>query len=227
VVHNNLTPTNTPEPGTATIIDHRHVDASQLSAADKRRAAQKVTFFNHKSVGNNILAHIGYWGTIDITRGTGTQPGINEYEGGWNADYASKLASFESIDHSGHDIAMQKFCFVEFPPWSSSTGQEVFDAYGATMQRMETRYPGTTFVWWTAPIHTTDSPERTEFNRLVREYVHAHGGVLFDIADIESDGGRCGHDVMCAEYTDDGGHLNTTGGRRAAGAFWALLVKAG
>jgi hypothetical protein len=218
-------PTNPPQPGTATIIDHRHVDASRLSAQERQRAANAITYFNHRSVGRNILDQIDYWGSINVRPGTGTGQGINHTEEGNNASHLSKLRAFESNVRAGHEIAFQKFCYVDFPIRDS--GQTVFNNYRAYMERLQARYPNTVFVWWTAPVRSSDdNPRRKEFNRLVRQHVRANGGILFDVAAIESDGGRCGTDVMCAAYTSDGGHLNTTGARRVAGAFWAMLAAA-
>jgi hypothetical protein len=200
------------------------VDASRLSAAQKQRAASAVAYFNHMSVGRNILDNVGYWGNIGVRRSEGTQPGINHTSYGSNRAYATKLAAFERTVRAGHEIAFQKFCYVDFP--SGDSGSEVFNAYRATMERLQARYPGTVFVWWTAPVQTTQNARRAEFNRLVRAHVRTHGGILFDVADIESDGGRCGTDIMCGAYTSDGGHLNTTGGRRVAGALWWMLATA-
>ena len=81
------------------------MNASQLSATEKQRAANAITYFNHRSVGNNILDHINYWGTINVRSGTGTARGINHTEEGNNASHLSKLRAFESNVRAGHQIA--------------------------------------------------------------------------------------------------------------------------
>ena len=95
-------------------------------------------------------------------------------------------------------------------------------------------HPDTILVWWTAPL-TTQSDARglasfAEFNGYVRAYVNANGGVLFDIADIESHDSagnpitKNGLEAMAGEYSTDRAHLNATGRRRVASALWWLLA---
>jgi hypothetical protein len=102
------------------------------------------------------------------------------------------------------------------------------------MESIEAACPGVTLVWWTAPVMTSGSASRDEFNGLVRAHCASAGCVLFDLADIEShrpDGTAVtdsGYEAMYGPYSDDGGHLASTGRQRAAGAlFWLLARIAG
>jgi hypothetical protein len=70
-----------------------------------------------------------------------------------------------------------------------------------------------------------------EFNDYVRAYVAANGGILFDIADVESHDpsgnpiSAGGYEAMYNGYSTDGAHLNTTGRQRVARAMWWLLAR--
>jgi hypothetical protein len=60
------------------------------------------------------------------------------------------------------------------------------DAYLQAMAQLEADYPGVTFVYMTG--HTDGPADQVleENNQAIRDYVAAHGKVLYDFADIES-----------------------------------------
>jgi hypothetical protein len=114
---------------------------------------------------------------------------------------------------------------------------EVWTAYRDMMITKQAEHPSTLLVWWTWPIIASDhsraycNEELEGFNDTVRAYVDAHGGVLFDIADIEShdpDGNPVdynGWEAAYPAYTTDGAHLSEMGRQRAANALWSLLAR--
>jgi len=235
-------PTPTPQPSGSIIIDHTAVDPSLISQAWLDQARQLAAFFNHRSIGNNILDGIQdlqsqnparY--TIAVQYSSGTAQGINHYQAGSNLDPISKVNGFASNAKDGHDAAFMKFCVGDFEPWTSVDAQDIWIAYRDTMIQQQANHPNTTLVWWTSPL-TTQSDARglasfSEFNQYVRAYVAQNGGVLFDIADIESHdpGGNPvtsdGYEAMYNGYSTDGAHLNETGRQRVAGAIWHLLTR--
>jgi len=224
------------------VIDHNAVDASVIPQAWLDEARVLVTFFNHRSIGNNILDGIadlqaqdpGRY-SISVQYSNGTAPGINHYQAGANQQPLEKIAGFASNVKDGHDTAFMKFCVGDFKPWSSYEADDIWYAYRDMMIAEQAEHPGVTLVWWTSPL-TTQADGRglenfAEFNEYVREYVNANGGVLFDIADIEShdpDGNPVtsgGYEAMYNGYSTDGAHLNEPGRQRVASAMWWLLAR--
>jgi len=67
------------------------------------------------------------------------------------------------------------------------------------------------------------------YNDQLRAYVQANGGILFDIADIESKGGTVradGYEALWESWsTGSSCHLNTPGRQRLASALWVLLAE--
>jgi hypothetical protein len=156
---------------------------------------------------------------------------INKY----NADKAEDFDRWVRQVGVGQvvDVAMYKYCFSATPSWSGIPVDELWDEYRTTMEALERDYPDVVFVWWTLPLVSVsyggqDNDQKAIFNGWVRDYVNQYEKVLFDIADIESDGGRCttgGYEALCDEWTDDGKHLNDTGCVRTANALWHLWAE--
>jgi hypothetical protein len=98
-------------------------------------------------------------------------------------------------------------------------------------------HPDKIFVWWTSNLaRVIGTPDSQHFNDQIRAHVAANGGVLFDMADIESrapDGSLCtdstgrGIPAICQDYTTDkrAGHLNALGKQRVARALWVLMAR--
>jgi len=243
-------PTSTPTltPGGAIIIDHRHTDPSQLSQAQLDAARGLATFFNHASIGGNILDGMrdlqgqdyGRY-NIAILYGNGSAVGINEYGAGSNGRPLTKVDGFAASVNSGQIAAFMKFCTGDIPCVNGDTSIEtMWIRYRDMMVTELVEHPNTTLVWWTIPIIASNNSrahcnqELEWFNNQVRTYVSEHGGVLFDIADIEShdpDGNPVttsgGYEAAWPAYTSDGAHLSTTGRQRVAAAVWHLLAQIG
>ena len=228
-----------------TVIDHNCVDADTIPQAWLDQARDLVTFFNHKSIGTNILEGIAdlqsqnparY--TISVQSSSGTGSGINHYQAGSNGQPLSKINGFSPLVKDGHDAGMMKFCTGDVPCVSGDTPIEtMWTEYRDAMVSLTAAHPDTTIVWWTIPIIANNhsraycNEEMAWFNDNVRAYVQQHGGVLFDIADIEShdpDGNPVtwnGIEAGWPDYTADGAHLNETGRQRVASAMWWLLAR--
>ena len=242
-------PTDTPAPtstpsGGAVIVDHT-ADVASLTQAQLDAAREAVTFFNHKSIGNNILDGIAdlqaqdparY--TIAVQYSSGTAPGLNHYQVGGNGAPLTKISGFAPLVKDDHDLAMMKFCTGDCPCVQGDTPMgEVWATYRDMMVASQVAHPDTALVWWTWPLIASDhsraycNEELAEFNDAVRAYVGANGGVLFDIADIESHDAD-GNPVTAGDWeaawpgwTSDGAHLNEAGRQRVAGALWVLLAE--
>lgn len=230
----------------------------ELQALSERRV-----FFGHQSVGFNILD-----GLRDLSARSGVPVRIADAVPGGvppatfghapvaaNGDPLRKLRSFEQAFASGAargaDIALVKFCYVDFTDKTDVAA--LFAEYQATLGRLKAANPGTTFVHVTAPLTTVqkgpkallkriagrspwgavENQRRAEWNDLVRKTFAAEP--VFDLARAEAtrpDGteertdwqGRSSP-ALVADYTDDGGHLNAEGRMRAARELVSSLAR--
>ena len=151
----------------------------------------------------------------------------------------------------GAELALLKFCYADFE--ASTDVRALFSRYQATIADLRRVSARTTFVHVTVPLTTIqggpralikrllgrtpygieENARRAEYNALLRA---AYEGKepIFDLAAIESTG-LDGREVtlewrgrripiLASDYTNDGGHLNPQGSRRAARALVALLA---
>ena len=231
--------------------------------ADLERVAHRRIFFGHQSVGGNLLEGVRQ---LAASAGTGLRIAGAPNAGAVppatlghalvaeNGDPLRKLQSFEQAmgtGPAGVDIALMKFCYVDFGPETDAAA--LFARYRSTVDALQARNPGTTFVHVTtpltdvqrgpkallkrllgrAPYGALENLRREEYNALLRR---TYGGKepVFDLARIEStapDGtvvtvawqGRTAP-AMTPEYTDDGGHLNAVGRLRAARELVSVLA---
>jgi len=187
---------------------------------------------------------------IDLLPGTLAHGWLAE-----NSDPMRKLRSFDAAlaPGAGPDVALMKFCYVDVGAETDVTA--LFREYDATLRVLRTRHPRTAFVHVTIPLTTVqggvkalvkwlldrppygwlENARREEFNELMRRSYRGREPI-FDLARVEStapDGtaetaawkGRATPALVVA-YTDDGGHLNEEGRRRAARALLAALADA-
>lgn len=171
-----------------------------------------------------------------------------------NEEPLRKLKSFEHAmgpQTTKLDIAFMKFCYVDFTP--DTDAKALFARYQATIDGLRARNPGTTFVHVTTPLtivrsgikvrlkqllgrapqDITANLRRQEYNTLLRKTYQGHEPI-FDLARIESTAPDGTPDtvewngtavpVMVPAYTNDGGHLNDVGKRRAARELVSVLA---
>ena len=103
------------------------------------------------------------------------------YDDGWSWDPAAFYDTAAALlaDAPGANAFMWSWC------GEMSSDPTAVDAYLDAMGRLEAGYPGVTFVYATG--HTDGGgPTLTADNQAIRDYVTAHGKVLYDFADIES-----------------------------------------
>jgi hypothetical protein len=165
-----------------------------------------------------------------------------------------KLDNFrDELKSASVDIAMVKFCYVDIR--ADTDVKQLFARYRETIDELRRQHPRTTFVHVTlplttvqtglkafakrvlgrAPYGTVENVRREEYNELLRA-AYAGREPLFDLARIEStapDGSAVRvrwqgavAPALAAGYTDDGGHLNAEGRRRAARELIAVLAAA-
>ena len=173
---------------------------------------------------------------------------------GQNVDSESKIKDFVRMIDQGiggkADIAFFKFCYIDFTAETNIQG--IFNDYKNAMTSLKNKYPDTQFIHCTVPLVTKvkispisilktmlgrdgnrHNVARNEFNELMRK---EYGGkeLIFDLAVIEStypDGSKETFEKdgktyysLIPQYSDDGGHLNELGRRRAAEYLLMFLV---
>jgi hypothetical protein len=234
-------------------------------SAQLLRLSQRRIFFGHQSVGMDLLegvrelaarhADVGLRlvevrAAADLPAGAFAHAFLPE-----NGNPELKLESFERALSSGIgsavDIALVKFCYVDFS--SDTDARGLFAHYQAKLNALRERYPRTVFVHVTAPLTAVEAgakaalkrllgygsggllenARRDEYNELLRR-AYAGKEPVFDLARLEStgpDGQREIHDwkgskvpALLPAYTDDGGHLNSNARARFAGELIALLA---
>lgn len=169
-----------------------------------------------------------------------------------NGEPLLKLQNFEKAfegSPSGIDIALVKFCYVDIN--ANTDAKMLFDRYRKSLDVLKARNPGTTFIHITAPLTSEKSgakeflkrllgrgneaqnARREEYNSILRK-TYLGREPIFDLARIEStapDGKSVTVEwngtrvpAMASAYTDDGGHLNSTGQLHAARELISVLA---
>lgn len=233
------------DPGRSIIVDNLEAQANQELLPSTRLAQahlQKVVF-GHQSVGGNILEGLSALASaspsryaVDVVDAPEALPngGIAQFAVGENGDPAGKIADYNTKMRtwlgggSTYTASMMKLCFVDFD--DSTDSAALFATYRDTMAQLEADFPAHRFIYTTAPLTTDYSATRAQYNELVRSYCAANDKALFDIAAIEShdpSGNAVGEAQprMYAAYSSDGGHLNSTGAKRVARAYWWLMAR--
>jgi hypothetical protein len=231
---------------------------------DLESLARRAVIFGHQSVGMNILDGLAQLSSrggvplriVDVSAAPAAPPGtLAHLFVPENGKPGTKLESFArtlgSLPPGGADIALLKFCYVDFEP--STDAVALFSRYQETVARLQAASPGRRFVHVTAPLSTVqagpkawvkrllgrtphglaENARREEYNALLRK---AYAGLapVFDLARVEStlaDGTRSTatwngrtFPVLAAPYTDDDGHLNQTGRLLAARELLTVLA---
>jgi len=231
---------------------------------DLEALSRRAVIFGHQSVGMNILDGLAQLSSrggvplriVDVSAGPAAPPGtLAHLFVPENGKPITKLSSFaralDSFPPGGADIALIKFCYVDFEP--STDPVALFSRYEETVARLQAASPEKRFVHVTAPLSTVqggpkawvkrllgrtphglaENARREEYNALLRK-AYAGRAPVFDLARVEStlpDGTRSTttwngrtFPVLAAPYTDDDGHLNQAGRILAARELLAVLA---
>lgn len=247
----------------ATVNSAAATEADATLRIELEHVAQRRIFFAHQSVGENLLEGIRHLSTVTGVPirvvETPMASGVPSATFGHtfiakNGDPFLKLQNFKRAlgqQPSGIDIALIKFCFVDFD--ANTDVKALFARYRATIDDLRAKNPGTTFVHVTTPLtevkdglkarmkqvlgrapdEAIENLRREEYNALLRQTYEGHEPI-FDLARVESttpEGAVMkvewqGHmaPVMVPAYTDDGGHLNSVGKLRAARELITVLA---
>ena len=242
--------------GTMLLMASAAVAAPAEMHARLETLAQRSVFFGHQSVGMNLLEGLRDLAgeqkvPLRIVEGPPAPGTFAHRFVPENGDPLRKLKSFASGLEPSPQIAMLKFCFVDFDARTDAAA--LFARYQAALADLQARHPQTVFVHVTVPLTTAqggpkawvkkllgrapagvaENAKRDEYNALLRAAYQGRAP-LFDLAAIEStrpDGSResvewNGREVpaLVPAYASDGAHLNAEGRRRAAERLAGVLA---
>jgi hypothetical protein len=171
---------------------------------------QARVYFNHQSVGFNILSGVEALGRVPITQVQLGEPAAFEKKGiihtalGVNTEPLTKIDGFRqalTAMPEPPDVAMMKFCYIDFD--QGTDPQALFSRYKQTIEELSAKMPRTRFMHVTVPLvvgkprwkrmvkdvlgRNDDSytnAKREAFSELLRKNYPADR--IFDLARVES-----------------------------------------
>jgi hypothetical protein len=251
--------------GSGTPRDRTGPSLPDVNDSIKRLESVRV-FFAHQSVGDNIMDGVATLikeapaPSLHVARlasTAGASGGFLAHESlGINGDPSGKTDAFVSVLEGGLgerlDIALQKYCFIDFEP--TTNAQEVFSYYQHGIERIHRDFSNLTVVHVTAPLMAVqtgpkafvkellgrapgqfeDNIVRERFNDLIRKTYDGREPV-FDLARLESSRPGAPSRVsssfkgataygLLPEYTADGMHLTGAAERQIAAEFLHFLA---
>lgn len=188
---------------------------SQELEQDLRAVREARVYFNHMSVGNNILTGLEKLSTagdpLDIRKID--EPTANLSESffahsmlGKNGDPESKMRGFESFVESGvrpdPQVALMKLCYIDIK--RGTDVKTLFESYRSMIGRLEQKHPDIAFGYITAPLTVKDEGWKGALKALTGfKDDNAHANIererfnrllrdsfpadsIFDLAEVES-----------------------------------------
>lgn len=245
------------------VSDLESPPAHAPSQEELERAREVRLFFAHQSVGQNILAGVAQLSGHRIVPTPLLSLHPNEPLPGWvdlsvgqNGDPDGKIeafvAAFEKHPTFHPDLALLKFCFVDFRP--TTDVDQLFHHYEQALRGLAARHRETVFGHVTVPltVYPTElkwrafrwigrsvwedeaNIKRTEFNRRLQSAFAADP--IFDLSSAESigpDGRRSlfehagqRYPALDPRYAQDEGHLNALGQQLLGTAFLRFVASA-
>ncbi len=157
-------------------------------------------------------------------------------------------------ERPAYDLAMMKFCYVDLGHGAPLDSTAVLARYSTMVEQLRATRPDIRIVHSTLPLRAASADWKSTIKRLIgrppvedvdNAFRNAFNDDLrvkfvsepiFDLARVEStrpDGSRSVAEVggrsvqvLAADFTNDGGHLNSAGQRRAAAEFLHTLATA-
>mgnify|MGYP000734194148 CR=1 FL=1 len=264
------TPTDSPagQAGTAIVVDHTCTDLSKIPPVWIDQARRLAVHYAHTSHGEQVLQGLlklgesnptyaveifydpptslpPYSGSLRLYDGN-DYPGDNYITPDMYWDSDDGLAHTRSVVSSGlYNVSVWTWCGQQ-----SDNDVATVNRYNTTLRALDNQYPAVRFVYWTG--HADGHPDWSQIDRnnvMVREYVNANNGVLFDFWKLDSydpagvyhesnEEGAClwcedwcrAHPDDCTDLPDSCPHSEDTDAQKLtcklkAKAFWWLLAR--
>ena len=211
----------------AIVVDHRHTDIRQIPEEWIERAKEYAIHYAHTSHGSQVLSGLSWLEAqdpkynIDIRESNavglpGDTTAMRFYDGNnTSTTYITPDLYWETRQGMNYTRSTADTGWFDFSLWtwcgqmsyySDGQVQDYLDA----LNLLESEYPAMRFIYYTGHTDGTGAGGALwRHNGMVRDYVQAHGKVLFDFADIEA-------------YDPDGGgpYLNNSEGTCTWCANW-------
>lgn len=179
---------DTTAPSLPIVVDHTATDLSEVPGEWLGDAATKVVWaFGSTSHGTQIWTGAEALGeAYPFARDWRATPRPGAlgmaYDDGWSWDAATYYDTAAALlaDAPGATAFMWSWCGEL--SWDTTAVAAYLDA----MARLEANYPAVTFVYMTGHTNGPGDQVLEANNQAIREFVAAHGKVLYDFADIES-----------------------------------------
>lgn len=225
------------------VVDHTNLYLfDQIPDSYITQASQMTMLFADRSVGSNIsdgLTCLSYSST-SLAPNHCKRPSLALSELVADTKYNRSNWQFYSTEtHSSYfSASLPPTTVIGYMPnyleFSGSSFDAVFDNVITQINNK-----GSNKIFYTSSLARTIGTQSSySYNNALRNWIGANGGVMVDVADIEShaiNGSEClvnGYPAICPDYTSEvaGGHLGSmsTGKIRIAKAIWiAMAYKAG
>ena len=180
----------------AVVADHRATDLSAIPAVWLDRAAEDVVWaYGSTSHGTQVWTGAQYLEDLlgeasypfeqawrEVPSPTAPDPLRLAYDDGWSWDAAAYYDTAAALLAEAPEANAFMWSWCGELSWDTTA----VDSYLQAMAQLAADYPGVTFVYMTG--HTDGPADQVleDNNQAIRDYVIAHGKVLYDFADIES-----------------------------------------
>jgi hypothetical protein len=206
------------------IIDHRHIDITQIPDEWLTKAKALTFHYAHTSHGGQIFEGLEYLQNhVNAKYNYAVEVGVtppslpagtnilkfydgNNYPGD---SYITPEMYWEQTDGISHTLSTANTGLFDYSMWSwcwqADSEASYINQYLTQMNAFDTAYPDMRFILMTG--HNVDAPGTNLLarNQQIRDYASANDMVLFDFADIETydpEGGF--HDPTTTNYHDGG-----------------------
>jgi hypothetical protein len=253
--------------GQAIIIDHTCTDLSKIPDHWIEEAKKLTLHYGHTSHGSQLIS--------GITRLEEVDPRYNVAVRDWDPaalpDEGGALRIYDGNNWDGDNYVMPEMYWADeegknrtrsvastglfnLSMWSwcgqqSENDPATVNQYLETLNQFEAEFPNMRFIYMTGHTDGTTGGTLARNNQMVRDYVNAHGKVLFDFEDIDShdpagnyypnneeavctwcDDWCASHPGDCANLPYDCAHSDYTEAQRftcklKGNAFWWMMAR--
>jgi len=223
--------------GGAIVIDHTCTDLSKIPDHWLEEAKKLTLHYGHTSHGSQLISGIERLEEVDPRYNAAIQnwdpAGLPDesgelriYDGNnWDGDnYITPEMYWLEEDGREHTRSAARTGLFSLSMWSwcgqqSENDPATVNQYLETLNQFEAEFPNMRFIYMTGHTDGTTGGTLARNNQMVRDYVQAHGKVLFDFEDIDShdpagnyypnnEEGECTWcDAWCASHPDDCANL--------------------
>ena len=190
--------------GQAIIIDHTCTDLNRIPDHWLEEAKKLTLHYGHTSHGSQIISGITRLEEVDPKYNVA----IRDWDPAGLPDEGGALRIYDGNNWDGDNYIMPEMYWADeegknrtrsvastglfnLSMWSwcgqqSENDPATVNHYLETLNQFEAEFPNMRFIYMTGHTDGTTGATLARNNQMVRDYVNAHGKVLFDFGDIDS-----------------------------------------